>query len=143
MKILVLHGPNLNLLGQRETEHYGCFTLDNLEQNLVQTFPDHRFTFVQSNHEGGLIDAIQQAADTFQGIILNAGGYSHTSVAIADALKLNQIPTVELHISNVLAREPFRHVALLAPFVKGVISGFGQHGYVLAVQALTQQPEKE
>lgn len=137
MKILVLHGPNLNLLGQREPEHYGRFTLDMLEKNLVEAFPEHQFTFLQSNHEGVLIDAIQQANTQVQAIILNAGGYSHTSVALADALKLNPVPTIEVHISNVLAREPFRHVALLAPHVKGVISGFGQQGYFLAVLALT------
>lgn len=127
----------MNLLGQREPEHYGRFTLDMLEKNLVEAFPEHQFTFLQSNHEGVLIDAIQQANTQVQAIILNAGGYSHTSVALADALKLNPVPTIEVHISNVLAREPFRHVALLAPYVKGVISGFGQQGYFLAVLALT------
>ena len=136
--MLVLHGPNLNLLGQREPEHYGSFTLEMLEKDLRQAFPEHEFDFLQSNHEGVLIDAIQQANSAYDAIILNAGGFSHTSVALADALKLNTIPVVEVHISNVLAREAFRHVALLAPFVKGVISGFGRQGYFLAVQALTQ-----
>jgi 3-dehydroquinate dehydratase-2 len=134
MKILVINGPNLNLLGKRENEIYGHFTLQELEQVIRNTFPQVEFEFFQSNIEGELIQSIQD----FDGeaMVINAGGYTHTSVAIGDALKAVAKPYVEVHISNIYAREEYRHVSMLAASAKGVIAGLGMQGYIFAVKYL-------
>lgn len=140
MKILVLHGPNLNLLGTREPGVYGSMTLVELDAGLQDLAK--RLGIVlesrQSNHEGVLIDWVQGAqSEGFTGIVLNAGGYTHTSVALRDAVAAIGIPVVEVHLSNVFAREEFRHHSYLSPVVAGVISGFGADSYRLGVLALT------
>jgi 3-dehydroquinate dehydratase-2 len=137
MKILILNGPNLNLLGTREPGIYGSATLADVER-LVRGRAVHlgvEVDFRQSNHEGQLTDWIQQAKGVFDVLILNAGGYTHTSVALRDAISGVGLPTVEVHLSNVHAREEFRHKSLLTPVCKGVIAGFGPNSYVLAVDA--------
>jgi len=137
MKLLVLNGPNLNLLGSRETDIYGTGTLADLEAGLRSEFPDVDFSFVQSGHEGALIDALHHAAtDGAAGVVFNPAGYSHTSVALRDAVAAIDIPVVEVHISNVYARERFRHVSRTAATAVGVISGLGMSGYGLAVRWL-------
>lgn len=136
--ILVLHGPNLNLLGQREPGIYGSITLEAI--NLLLSGEAERLgvaiTCVQSNHEGMLIDTIHQAWGQHQGILINAGAYTHTSVAIRDALLGVKIPTVEVHLSNIYQREDFRHHSYIAPVAIGQISGFGANSYVLGMKAL-------
>ena len=132
MKLLILNGPNLNLLGTREPSIYGVETLDALIENVKSTYPNIQFEHIQSNHEGVLIDAIQNS-NHFDGIIFNAGGYTHTSVAIADALAAVKPKVVEVHLSNVHARESFRHTSLIAPHCMGSIAGFGVDSYLLAV----------
>lgn len=136
MKILVLNGPNLNLLGERKKEEYGDLSLSDINSDLEETFPDHAFTFIQSNHEGDLVDAIQAAKSRQDAIIINAGGYSHTSVAIRDAVEATPITAVEVHVSNIAGRESFRHDSLLSPVCTGCIFGFGPKGYEVAVRAL-------
>lgn len=133
MNILVLNGPNLNLLGSREADQYGSFTLDDVQIELKKEFPKFRFEFFQSNHEGELIDKIQGAASYFDGIIINPGGYSHTSVAIRDALSTCKIPKVEVHISNLSQREDFRKTMITAATCDGYISGFKINSYLAGV----------
>jgi 3-dehydroquinate dehydratase-2 len=137
MKILILNGPNLNQLGTREPHIYGSQTLDQIVAEVRAKFAGHTLDHVQSNHEGALIDAIQQAGKNYDAIVINAGAYSHTSYALYDALRGIAIPVVEVHISNVYAREPFRQTMLLSPACKGVITGLGAKGYELAVRYLT------
>lgn len=132
MKILVLNGPNLNLLGKREEEHYGTFTLVDVEIELKNEFPNYKFEFFQSNHEGELIDKIQSASSYFDGIVINPGGYSHTSVAIRDALATCKIPKIEVHISNLAGREDFRKTLVTASVCDGYISGFKINSYIAA-----------
>lgn len=132
MNLLVVNGPNLNLLGTRETQIYGNVTFEAYFETL-KTNSKHHLSYFQSNIEGALIDCLQQAS--VDGIILNAGGYSHTSVALRDCIAAISIPVVELHISNIVGREPFRHESLLSPVCKGCIFGFGLEGYRLAIQA--------
>ena len=136
--ILVLHGPNLNLLGQREPGIYGSTTLVeiNAQINLVAQAAGAKITTLQSNHEGILVDAIQGARGQHQGILINAAAYTHTSVALRDAIAAVQIPTVEVHLSNIYRRETFRHHSLIAPVAIGQISGFGPESYRLGLQAL-------
>ncbi|GAB5518994.1 MAG: type II 3-dehydroquinate dehydratase [Rhodothermales bacterium] len=135
MKLLILNGPNLNLLGTREPETYGSATLGDLEADLRAAFPDLDLDFAQSNHEGALIDRIHAAAtDGTMGIVFNPGGYTHTSVALRDAIAGVTVPVIEVHISNVHAREAFRHTSLLAPVCVGQIAGLGLAGYALAVR---------
>jgi 3-dehydroquinate dehydratase-2 len=136
--ILVLHGPNLNLLGQREPGVYGARTLADINdalRELGETLGCQIAAF-QSNHEGGLIDALHQAQDQHDGVVLNPGGYTHTSVALRDAVVAIDIPVVEVHLSNVAARESFRHQSLIAPVCVGSISGFGRRSYLLGLRAL-------
>jgi 3-dehydroquinate dehydratase-2 len=136
--ILVLNGPNLNLLGTRQPEVYGRTSLADIE-TLCQSWAvkSHcTVSFAQSNHEGALIDAIHAARDQQDGIILNAGAYTHTSIALMDALASVEIPAIELHLSNVHAREDFRHSSYIAKVAVGLICGFGAHGYVLALEAM-------
>jgi 3-dehydroquinate dehydratase-2 len=135
MKITIINGPNLNLLGKREPEIYGRVTFEQFLKKLRQKFPDIEFDYFQSNVEGEIINKLHEAGFSSDGILLNAGGYTHTSVAIADAVKSISSPVVEVHISNVFAREVYRHKSLIAPFAKGSIIGFGLNSYRLAVQS--------
>ncbi|MDJ0715629.1 MAG: type II 3-dehydroquinate dehydratase [Prochloraceae cyanobacterium] len=139
LNILVLHGPNLNLLGKREPEFYGSLTLDDINSLLREEASklDVKVFCLQSNHEGSLIDAIHHGADKYQGILINAGAYTHTSIAIRDALSAVKIPAVEVHLSNIYKREDFRHHSYIASVVIGQISGFGAQSYILGLQALT------
>jgi len=133
MKFLILNGPNLNLLGQREPEIYGTSNFQQFVQHLDDKYFEHEFIYAQSNVEGELINELHKANNSYTGIIFNPGGYSHTSVAIADAIAAIKTPVVEVHISNIYAREEFRHVSLTAKNCAGVLSGFGLTGYDLAV----------
>ena len=136
MKILILNGPNLNLQGRRNPEIYGTSTFEELFGELKPRFPGVELDYFQSNHAGALIDTIQQAEGRYDGIVLNAGGYTHTSVALRDAVAAVSGPVVEVHISSILAREGFRHTSMLAPVVRGSIMGFGLDSYRLGVEAL-------
>ena len=136
MNILILNGPNLNLQGRRNPEIYGTSTFEELFGELKPRFPGVELDYFQSNHEGALIDTIQQAEGRYDGIVLNAGGYTHTSVALRDAVAAVSVPVVEVHISSILAREGFRHTSMLAPVVRGSIMGFGLDSYRLGVEAL-------
>lgn len=132
MRILILNGPNLNMLGKREPGIYGSATLADIEASLTRRFPQVDFTFTQSNYEGGLIDALQTA--DVDGIVINGAGFTHTSVALRDAIASIDTPVVEVHISNIHARESFRHASLTAAVCVGAITGLGTEGYALAVQ---------
>jgi 3-dehydroquinate dehydratase II len=144
LNILVLHGPNLNLLGLREPGIYGVSTLAQIEHQLIELGNSLSVTVksLQSNHEGVLVDAIHGARDRHQGIVINAGAYTHTSIAIRDALAAVQIPTVEVHLSNIYKREEFRHHSYLASIVIGQISGFGADSYYLGLRALVSHLER-
>ena len=138
-KILIVNGPNLNLLGVREPGIYGAESMDAILAQLRREFPDVELDYFQSNIEGALIDRLHSAAygtDRADGIVLNAGGYTHTSVALADAIAAINVPVVEVHISNVHAREEFRHHSYISPVCAGTIAGFGPRVYSLAVRAL-------
>ena len=137
-KILIINGPNLNLLGVREPHIYGSQSFEEYFKELVVEFPKVHLEYFQSNVEGALIDEIQKAGFTYDGIVLNAGGYTHTSVAIADAISAIKTPVIEVHISNPHAREEFRHKSLLSGKVKGIIAGFGLASYKLALTALME-----
>lgn len=135
MKLLILNGPNLNLLGTREPEVYGAGTLADLEAELRGAFPSVAFSFFQSNGEGALLDRLHRAREEEQdGVVFNPGAYTHTSVALRDAVAAIPVPVVEVHLSNVHAREPFRHRSLIAPVCAGQIVGLGRPGYHLAVR---------
>ena len=137
-KIIILNGPNLNLLGEREKNQYGSFTLKDIEK-ICNEFADKNsinLSMFQSNIEGELVEKIQNSRNEQQGLIINAGGYTHTSVAIHDALKILKIPIIELHISNIYNREEFRHKSLISKLAKGIICGFGADGYIMALKAM-------
>ena len=138
MNILVINGPNLNMLGYRESEHYGTLTLKEIESKLIDSYSDVSFTFFQSNHEGELIEKIHEVVSdpTIHGIIINSGAFTHTSVGLRDALSMLKIPKVEVHLSNIHARESFRHTSLTGAVCNGIIAGFGAQSYILAVDAL-------
>ena len=143
-KIIILNGPNLNLLGERERKQYGSFTLKDIEKKC-KDFADKnklRVTLYQSNIEGEIVDKIQESRNKYNGLIINAGGYTHTSVAIHDALKILKIPIIELHISNIYNREDFRHKSLISRVSSGVICGFGANGYIMALQAMEEYIDK-
>ncbi len=135
MKILIINGPNLNLLGTREPELYGITSFESYLKKLRNRYPQITLEYYQSNVEGEIINALHKAGFLYEGIILNAGGYAHTSVAIADAIRAIRTPVVEVHISNTFAREPFRHISFLAANVKGSIIGFGLESYRLAIES--------
>jgi 3-dehydroquinate dehydratase-2 len=139
LPLFVLNGPNLNALGKREPGIYGGQTLADIEALCKAEGETLGFAvdFRQSNHEGDLVDWIHEAGDVAAGVAINAGAYTHTSIALHDAIRAIKIPVVELHLSNVHAREEFRHKSIIAPAVKGVICGFGAHSYVLALHALS------
>lgn len=134
-KLLILNGPNLNLLGKREPEIYGSASFEDYFKTLQEKYSDINLTYFQSNIEGELIDKLHEVGFSFDGIILNAAAYTHTSVGIADAVKAIETPVIEVHISNVHAREEFRHHSYIAPNVKGIIAGFGLQSYELAIQS--------
>src|ERR1017187_4349609 len=144
MKILFLNGPNLNLLGQREPEVYGQATLADIELKVRERASELRaeVDFRQSNLEGELVGWIQQARGKFDAIVLNAAAYTHTSIALRDAISAVGVPTIEIHLSNIHAREEFRHKSLIAPVCRGQITGFGANSYVLAVEAAVNVNEK-
>ena len=144
-KIIILNGPNLNLLGEREKNQYGSFTLKDIEKNCKEFANKNNInlSMFQSNIEGELVEKIQSSRNVHQGLIINAGGYTHTSVAIHDALKILKIPIIELHISNIYNREDFRHISLISKLAKGVICGFGAEGYVMAIKAMNKFLENE
>ena len=135
MKIIIINGPNLNLLGKREEEIYGKISFEDYFISLKEKFPKLILEYFQSNIEGEIINKLHEVGFNYDGIILNAAGYTHTSVAIADAVKSIQTPVVEVHISNILSRETFRHNSLIAPNCKGSIFGFGLQGYELAISS--------
>ena len=137
-RILVIHGPNLNMLGQREPEIYGNQSLDEINDQLLKLGAKLNLVLdiFQSNHEGEIVGRIQQAIDTCEGILINPAAYTHTSIAIRDSLSLLDIPVVEVHLSNIYKREPFRHKSLIADIAAARISGFGARGYLLALQGL-------
>ncbi|MBW4625485.1 MAG: type II 3-dehydroquinate dehydratase [Brasilonema octagenarum HA4186-MV1] len=144
ISILVLHGPNLNLLGQREPGIYGSLTLAEIDRSLEQEGEklQAKISHLQSNYEGALVDAIHQAVGKHQGILINAGAYTHTSVALRDAIAGVNLPTVEVHLSNIYQREEFRHHSYIAPVAIGQISGFGAQSYLLGLQALVHYIRK-
>ena len=133
MKILIINGPNLNLLGQREKGIYGERTFESYFDELQKMFPQVELGYYQSNIEGELVDRLHAAQDEYDGVVMNAGAYTHTSIAIADAIGGIRIPVVEVHISCILARESYRHVSLIAPKCKGSIMGFGLDSYYLGI----------
>jgi len=138
--IIILNGPNLNLLGEREKNQYGSFTLKDIEKkcNEYANKNNIELSLFQSNIEGELVTQIQKSRENQDGLIINAGGYTHTSVAIFDALKILKIPIIELHISNIYNREDFRHKSLISKVAKGVICGFGAEGYVMTLEAMNK-----
>lgn len=133
LKIAIINGPNLNLTGHREPQIYGTQTFDELMEQLIRIFPGVELSYFQSNIEGELIDRLHQCRETTDGIILNAGAYTHTSIALADAVAAISVPCIELHLSNVLAREEFRKTSFIASKCIGSISGLGMEGYRLAI----------
>jgi 3-dehydroquinate dehydratase-2 len=135
MKIIIINGPNLNLLGKREPAVYGNITFEAFFRKIQEKYADLELEYFQSNIEGELIDKIQEVGYVYDGIILNAAAYTHTSVGIGDAIKAIQVPVVEVHISNVYSREKFRHQSYIAPNAKGIIAGFGMNSYDLAIQS--------
>jgi len=139
-KVIILNGPNLNLLGEREKNQYGNFTLKDVEKNCHEyaDLNNIKLSFFQSNMEGELVNQIQNSRNSQNGLIINAGGYTHTSVAIHDALKILKIPIIELHISNIYNREEFRHKSLISKVAKGVICGFGAGGYIMSLSAMNK-----
>ncbi len=136
MKILILNGPNLNLLGKREPGVYGNRGFDDYFEELRQRYPSVELVYYQSNHEGGLIDKLHEVGFSFDGVVFNAGAYTHTSVALQDAIRAIPAPVIEVHISNVHQREEFRHHSMISCACKGVICGFGLDSYRLAIEAL-------
>jgi 3-dehydroquinate dehydratase-2 len=135
MKLAVINGPNLNLLGTREPDIYGSLSFEEYFKELKSYFPNDELEYFQSNSEGNIVDRIQKAGKECDGIVLNAGAYTHTSAAIGDAVSAIDIPTVEVHISNVFAREEFRHKSYISPYAKGIIVGLGLDGYKLAIES--------
>ena len=144
-KIIILNGPNLNLLGEREKNQYGSFSLNEIEKNCNEFAIQNNInlSLFQSNIEGELIEEIQKSRNEQNGLIINAGGYTRTSVSIHDALKILKIPIIELHISNIYNREEFRHKSLISKLAKGIICGFGADGYIMALKAMSKYLNNE
>ena len=138
MKLIIINGPNLNLLGIRDTAIYGNVSFDEFLSKLRNDFPSDEIEYFQSNVEGEIINKLHEVGFNYDGIIMNAGGYTHTSVSIADAVEAIKTPVVEVHISNIFAREDYRHISLIAPKCKGSISGFGLDSYRLAVESFCE-----
>lgn len=136
MKILIINGPNLNMLGKRDPDKYGSFTLNDLENSIIKEFPSYFFEFFQSNIEGEIVSKIQDAPNSFNAIIINPGGYTHTSVAIKDALEIVNIPKIEVHLSHIASREEYRKTMITTQSVDGYISGFKGNGYLAAIYLL-------
>lgn len=136
MKILIINGPNLNMLGKREPEIYGNKSFETYFSELQKLYPEVELGYFQSNIEGELVTELQKSSDDYNGVILNAAAYTHTSVAITDAVKMMTIPVIEVHISNIFAREAFRHHSYISPYVRGMITGLGLQGYELALKSL-------
>lgn len=143
MKVLVINGPNLNLLGTRKPEVYGSRTLAEINKYIEDYFKNTKISFFQSNHEGEIIDAIQQAPNKYEGVVINAGAFTHYSYAIRDAIEAISLPVVEVHLSNIANRENFRNTSVISAVCKGSISGFGRYGYILAVRALVHKSHKK
>lgn len=144
-KILILHGPNLNMLGQREANWYGCATLAEIDTEIQQTAQDCGMvaeTF-QSNYEGALVEKIHEAIKAYDAVVINPAAYTHTSVAIRDALLMLDVPIIEVHLSNIYRREPFRHKSLIADIVTARIAGFGKDGYMMAVEAAAEMVKRK
>jgi 3-dehydroquinate dehydratase II len=144
-EIIIINGPNLNLLGEREKEKYGSITLKDVESEC-QKFSDKNeliISFFQSNIEGEIVDIIQKSRNKYDGIVINAAGYTHTSVAIHDALKILKIPIIELHITNIYKREEFRHKSLISEVATGIICGFGINGYIMSLEAIKKLVKNE
>lgn len=137
MRILIINGPNLNMLGKRESDQYGTFTLKDLQSKIESKYPEHEFSFFQSNLEGEIISEIQRAPKKHDALIINPGGYTHTSVAIKDALQIIGIPKIEVHLSQISNREDYRQVLITTSAVDGYISGFKEKGYLAAIYLLT------
>jgi 3-dehydroquinate dehydratase-2 len=139
-KILVIHGPNLNMLGKREPEIYGRLTLEAINSQLLKLGEkqDLAVELFQSNHEGDIVDKIQEAAGTCDGIIINPAAFTHTSIAIRDALLLLDIPVIEIHLSNIYRRDPFRHKSMIADISTAQITGFGAKGYIMAMEGIVE-----
>jgi len=144
-KIVVINGPNLNLLGEREKEKYGSFTLKDVENDCIRFSKKNELevVFFQSNIEGEIVDAIQKSRNTQDGLIINAGGYTHTSIAIHDALMVLKIPIIELHITNIYKREEFRHKSLISGVATGIICGLGPYGYLMSLDAIKKLLKNE
>ena len=144
-KIIILNGTNLNLLGEREKEKYGNVTLKDIENNCNEFAKKNNIdlTLFQSNIEGELVNKIQEARREYNGLIINAGGYTHTSVAIHDSLKILKVPVIELHITNIYNREEFRHKSLISKLATGILCGFGTNGYIMALQAMKNYLKNE
>ncbi len=143
-KILVIHGPNLNLLGKREVGVYGIFTIKDIDSALRKSAKAAKvgIDIIQSNHEGEIVEAIQKSGGAYSAIVINPAAYTHTSVAIRDAIAAVTVPTIEVHLSNIYAREEFRHTSLIAPVAKGQVSGFGMTSYLLGLQAAIEIAKK-
>lgn len=136
MNILIINGPNLNMLGKRDPAQYGADTLSDIQKHISKAFSEHTFQFYQSNVEGELINCLHGIDDLVDGLIINLGGYTHTSVALRDALEIVGIPKVEVHLSNIHAREAFRETSVTGAVMDGIITGFGKQSYVLGVKAI-------
>ncbi|KQN38823.1 3-dehydroquinate dehydratase [Pedobacter sp. Leaf41] len=139
MKIQIINGPNLNLLGVREPSIYGNISIEDYVKELKLLYPNVEIAYFQSNVEGELINKLHEVGFNYDGVVLNAGGYTHTSVAIADAIAAVRTPVVEVHVSNIYAREEYRHVSLTGKNCQGVLTGFGMKGYRLAIESLIQK----
>ena len=139
MKVIIINGPNLNLVGEREPGIYGSVGPEKFLENLKKHYPDIEIIFRQSNIEGELVGFIQEFRTGCDGMIINAGAYTHTSIAIADAIKMVEVPVIEVHLSQIFSRETFRHVSYISPNCRGVISGFGWSGYEMALLSLTRK----
>ena len=143
LKIAIINGPNLNLLGKREPGIYGNQTFESYYETLKEKYPDVEFEYYQSNHEGSLIDKIQEMGFEYEGIVLNAGGYTHTSIALADCIRAVSTPVIEVHISDISKRESFRQISMIEPACKATFAGFGMDSYRRGIDALLEMAIKK